>query len=118
MKWLIKVLGGYTKDDLEKMSLTVDAWRTRAIAAETTSDLYKDILQREREQIEIIRNSIQDRMQQRTSNVQPPEMEPLGNGRTSWPRIRRELERRDQVRSNPPTKEEVHAEISREETQA
>jgi hypothetical protein len=101
--WLIVALGGHTKSERELHSQLVDNWRVRCLAAETTVELVKEILQKERERGERL-------MSQQVASergVRPPEMKPVGNSVSSWPRIKRELERLNRVNDN--------AEISREE---
>ena len=120
LNWLIKFLGGFTQQEFNLRTVVLDSWRTRAIAAETTSDLYKDILTKEKEEIQRIRDLMREYKQPVESAErmsQPPNMKPITNNTmSSWPRIKRELERRDRVSNAAPTKEEVHARISQEET--
>ena len=95
---LIKFFGGYTELELE-------GWRARAIASETTVTLITEVLTRERE----ARAKLEERVfptPMPRSQEGPPDMKPLGNSVSSWPRIRRELEKRNRVNDN--------AEVSRE----
>src|SRR6516164_3731842 len=113
MNWFIKFLGGYTKDDMERQSLIADGWRTRAIAAETTVELFKDIVHRERERSDRIEKDIRSGKEFQKETISPPEMKPVGTSVSSWPRIRRELERQNRVSNNGvPSKEEVEREMS------
>lgn len=109
MNWLVKFFGGYTKLEYDSAAALAESWRTRAIAAETTVELVKEILQKERERTDKIQSDLYGRLHPNQQQV-PPEMKPLGNGRTSWPRIKRNLEREHRVSGAVPTKEEVHAE--------
>lgn len=95
---IIKALGGYTKLEYENLDKTLESWRTRCTASETTVELFKDIVSRERERSDkIMERLFPDKSQQQQ---QPPEMKPVGNSVSSWPRIRRELEKLDREKSN------------------
>ena len=94
---IIKFLGGYTKHEWELEQVTLDSWRTRAIAAETTVTLFSEIMTRERTE-----------KKQEEAPILPPNLKPLGDRRvSSWPRIKRELERQNMVKQD--------AQVSREE---
>jgi hypothetical protein len=97
-KWLC---GG----EIAALEGQVDAWRGRALAAETTVELIKEVLKREQDLREKLQTELVTEM--RPQSVKPPEMKPVGNTVSSWPRIRRELERRERVKED--------AEVSREE---
>lgn len=104
---LIHALGGHTKHEMEKMALTCDAWRTRATASETTVELFKEIMTRERERSEKLEKQIFGDGS-KTQKQDPPTMNPVGQNKvSSWPRIRRELENQHRVKNN--------AQVSREE---
>lgn len=95
---IIRALGGFTNHEHELLRLEADSWRTRAIAAETTVALFKEIMQRREEAVPRYKEP---------ENPQPPNMKPVGNTLSSWPRIKRELEKNDRVKNN--------AGVSREE---
>jgi len=105
--WLIVMLGGTTKRELAVHTAVCDGWRDRCLAAETTVTLFKDIVERERERSDKIETDIRNRMHPENGMQGPPGMKPVGHALSSWPRIRRELEKSHRVNDN--------AEVSREE---
>ena len=111
--FLIKALGGRTEHEYELAKTTADSWRTRAIAAETTVELFRDIVARERERSD----RVEERLTGQKAAPQPIQtgepMQPLGSDkRSSWPRIRRELEREDRMKSNAGvSREKIESEI-------
>lgn len=105
--WLIVALGGYTEADKGNWDTIVDSWRARCIAAETSVELFKEIMTRERERSEKLEEKLVG-AHPNSENQQPPNLNPVGDRRlSSWPRIRRELEKQSRVKDN--------AEVSREE---
>jgi serine/threonine protein kinase HipA of HipAB toxin-antitoxin module len=84
--------------------IEIDAWRSRAIAAETTVHLLTEILQRERESRARLEDKLTPKLAEHSG---PPELKPVGQSVSSWPRIRRELEKQHKVNEN--------AEVSRAE---
>ena len=108
--FIITALGGFTKREHELNDKLIESWRVRATAAETTVELMKEILQRERERSERLMENIGPKH----SEMKPPELNPVGDRRlSSWPRIKRELERqnRDAQISREETKETVRREV-------
>jgi hypothetical protein len=103
--WLIIALGGYTERDKTSWEVISNSWRDRCLAAETTVELFKDIVQRERARSDKIESDLRERMF--PSETKPPNMKPIGNTISSWPRIKRELERQNRNPNSIPTKEEV-----------
>jgi hypothetical protein len=102
MDWLIKLFGGYTKGEMALHESVVESWRARCIAAETTVQLFKEIMTRDQERYEKL-------LEGRSKYVpqSPPELKPVGNSISSWPRIKRELEKQHRVNEETPTKAEV-----------
>jgi hypothetical protein len=100
------MLGGYTESDKANWDQIVESWRARSIASETTVELVKEIMQKERERGDRLINELRDNFKP-SKDMRPPDMKPVGNSVSSWPRIKRELERQSRVNDN--------AEISREE---
>ena len=112
MNWLIKFLGGHTKDEMERLSLVSDSWRTRATAAETTVALFKEIMTRERDRADkLLDERLAGESRRFDEPHAPPSMKPVGNSVSSWPRIKRELEKEHRVNDQGKS----HAEVSREE---
>lgn len=102
MDWLIKALGGIPRHEMELQKVVEESWRQRAIAAETTVTLFKEIMTRDQARLD---NMLEKKQQ---PQQMPPDLKPLGDRRmSSWPRIRRELENQNRVRAN--------AQVSREE---
>lgn len=93
---IITALGGFTERDHENWDKITESWRARCLAAETTVELVKEILTRERERSQ----RLEDRLfpNNKPQQQAPPNMEPVGQSVSSWPRIRRELERQHQVK--------------------
>jgi hypothetical protein len=102
MRWLVNLVAGQEIAALDKQ---VEAWRGRALSAETTVELVKEILKREQERGERLTSELSDRI--RPQSIKPPDMKPVGQSISSWPRIKRELEKQNRVKEN--------AEVSREE---
>lgn len=101
---IIKFLGGYTKHEIDLLNTSLDGWRGRAISAETSVQLFNEILSRERDS----RARLEEYLKPPQSAAQEaPQMKPVGNSVSSWPRIRKELERQHRVND--------HAGVSREE---
>lgn len=105
---IIKLLGGYTRHEYELQNTSLDGWRNRAISAETSVQLFNEILSRERESRTRLEEYLSGPKHQ---DQQAPNMKPVGNTMSSWPRIRRELEKRDRGSM----KEANDAGVSREE---
>ena len=107
--FLIRALGGAPKHDWDLLNVTCESWRARAIAAETTVELFKEIMSRDKASARenaALQNAIEREVAQ--EQAFPPDLKPLGDRRvSSWPRIKRELERQHMVKQN--------AEVSREE---
>ena len=102
--FLIRALGGAPKHDWDLLNVTCDGWRSRAIAAETTVELFKEIMSRDKASAR--ENAAREKEPDEPSF--PPDLKPLGDRRvSSWPRIKRELERQNRVKQD--------AQISREE---
>lgn len=95
---IIVALGGFTQRDKANWDQIQESWRTRCLAAETTVELVKEILTRERERSQ----RLEDRLfpNNKPQQQQPPNMEPVGQSVSSWPRIRRELEKEHRVKQN------------------
>ena len=109
--FIITALGGFTKREHDLNDKLIESWRVRATAAETTVELMKEILQRERERSERLMENFKPRNQ---DQAKPPEMNPVGDRRlSSWPRIKRELERqnRDAQISRTETQETVRSKV-------
>jgi hypothetical protein len=103
--FLIRALGGFTEREVSDREA---GWRARALAAEATVELFKDIVKRERDRSDKIENDIRERMYPRhQEQQQPPNMKPIGNTISSWPRIKRELERQNRAPNETPSKSEV-----------
>lgn len=101
MDSLIKMLGGFTNHEYELLKVSEEAWRTRAIASETTVALFKEIMTRDQARLDQMTNA-------RMPGQAPPEFKPVGDKQlSSWPRIRRELEKQNRVKPG--------AEVPREE---
>lgn len=112
-RWLIKFLGCRTQDEFQALDIQLEVWRGRAIAAETSVALFKEIMERDAKRMEKLEEKYTGGyLRQGMANPQPPGDKPLGNGIASWPRIKRQMERDHRVKEGPPTKEEVHAQIS------
>jgi hypothetical protein len=105
--WLIVMLGGVSKSQFDQ---ALEGWRARALAAETTVSLFNDIIARERERSDRIEQDIRERAFPAPAPKQkPPQAKPIGSTISSWPRIKRELEKRDRIPTNQaPTAGEVH----------
>ena len=102
--FLIRALGGAPKHDWDLLNVTCESWRARAIAAETTVELFKEIMSRDKAMSANNAMPAKELEEQRF----PPDLKPLGDRRvSSWPRIKRELERQNRVKQD--------AQISREE---
>jgi hypothetical protein len=106
--WLIIILGGRTKREAAMQDAIVENWRARCLAAETTVELVKEILTREQEARTRMEEDLKDRLYPR--HITPPEMQPVGQSRSSWPKMRRELEKQHRVNDN--------AEVSREKIES
>ena len=105
INWIVKFFGGYTQLEYDLQAQLIESWTRRALASETTVELVKEILAKERERTDKIQSDLYDRLHPNQHQT-PPEIKPLGNGRTSWPRIKRQLEKQNRV---------PDAEVSREE---
>lgn len=93
--WLIRALGGVPISELDVLNASLEGWRSRAIAAETSVALFKEIMTRDRERAER-----EDRPAATPPNPTPPNMKPVGHTLSSWPRIKRQLERDHQVKQD------------------
>ena len=93
---IIRALGGFTKSEFDIQQASLEGWRARAIAAETTVTLFKEIMTRESDRIKILEEQL-TKPQSQTSEA--PNLDPVGDRRlSSWPRIRRELEKQNRVK--------------------
>jgi hypothetical protein len=101
------MFGGYTKLEYDNLAATIDGWRSRALASETTVELVKGILAKEQERSAKLTESLYNRVITPAHPTNPPDMKPVGNTLSSWPRMKRELEKKHRVKDN--------AEVSREE---
>lgn len=108
--WLITALGGFTKREHVEWDKLLESWRARCLAAETTVELMKEILTRERERSEKLTEKLMGPKID-LSNIKPPDMRPVGQSVSSWPRIRRELERQHAGISREETKETVRSKV-------
>lgn len=100
--WLIRALGGVPKHDYDMLNAMLEGWRGRAIAAETSVSLFKEIMTRDKEIVAQNAENARALMQ----NPIPPNMQPVGNTISSWPRIRREMERQHRAKSDGSSVEE------------
>jgi hypothetical protein len=107
--WLIVLLGGYSKRERAAQDQILESWRSRCLAAETTVALVKEILVREQERTERLMNPTRP-----NTELHPPEMQPVGTSRSSWPRMRRELEKRDRMKDTAPDNAEVRSNMDAE----
>lgn len=106
---IIKALGGYTESEYKILDSTCEAWRGRCVASETTVELVKEILTRERERSQ----RLEERLfpNSKPQQQQPPNMEPVGQSVSSWPRIKRELEKEHRVKDAQISREEIEKAI-------
>lgn len=105
--FIIKFLGGRTSHEYEMEHASLESWRQRAIAAETTVELVKEIMARESDRAKRLEERLLGDNHPQQPQEAPP-FNPVGEKRlSSWPRIRRELERQNRVKEN--------AEVPREE---
>jgi hypothetical protein len=109
--FLVKFFGGYTKLEYDNLNASIESWRARSIAAETTVELFKEIVTRERERSDKIERDIMER----AGTIKPPEMKPVGNSVSSWPRIRRELEKQNRVKDAEVSRAEIEKTIRGQE---
>lgn len=115
MNWLIKALGGFTSYEYDMQQVTLESWRQRCIAAETTVSLFKEIMTREQNRAE----KLEERLvgaHPSNENREPPNIDPIGDRRlSSWPRIRRELEKQNRAPDAKISREEIEKTIRSEE---
>jgi hypothetical protein len=105
---IIKFLGGFTKEEKAIVDQLMESWRARAIASENSVALFKEIMTRDNQRYEKLEEKLMGRA--RYEPQDPPKMEPVGQSVSSWPRIKRELEKQSRVNEN--------AEVSREKIEA
>lgn len=107
------MFGGYTKHEYDLIQASQDAWRNRCVAAETSVSLFNEIMARERERNKKLEDKMMGWDQEAKEVQQPPQMNPVGQNKvSSWPRIRRELERLHRVKDNAPvSREEIEKNI-------
>jgi hypothetical protein len=109
-EWLIKLLGGYTALEYNNLDAALESWRARVLGAESNAELVKGLLTQERERSErLMDHIIHPRPEGPRSEITAPNMQPIGNTISSWPRIRRKLEFEHRVKEEIPTKEEVQS---------
>ena len=101
MSWF----GWYSRVEYQLLETQLLSWRERAIAAETTVELVKEILTREQK----AREKLEETLFQARPQESAPEMKPVGNTLSSWPRIRREMEKMHRANEGTPTKGEVES---------
>lgn len=98
---IIKFLGGYTKYEYDLLASTTEGWRGRATAAETSVQLFNEIMTRERERAQRLEDKLSDIARGPQSQPQEaPRMQPVGNSVSSWPKIRREMEKMHRVNND------------------
>lgn len=105
---IIKFLGGFTKEEKAIVDQLMESWRARAIASENSVALFKEIMTRDQQRYEKLEEKLFGRA--KFERVEPPDMQPVGQSVSSWPRIKRELEKQSRVNEN--------AEVSREKIEA
>lgn len=117
LDWIIHALGGFTKEEYRVLEATDEGWRMRALAAETSLALFKEIMTREEERSKRLEERL---FPNNAPQMQrPPEMNPVGQNKvSSWPRIKRELERLERVPNARVSREEIEKTIREKEQDA
>ena len=126
LNWLIKLFGGFTSsdwnivnqniNDLEKenkrLSQQCEAWRERCEVVQKERDAFEFRFERQEGRIDQLIELLQSRPGDPIpeSYTSPSTLEPLRTQPMSWPRARREFERKD--RESISVKEQTNAKVS------
>lgn len=103
---LIKLLGGLTREEIRALEGNYEQWRARCEKEEEKVKELEEEVKLKNARIDVL---IEMLLKSRTSEApsSPPDKRPIQTLPMSWPRAKRELERKERIKSSIPPDAQV-----------